>query len=281
MDIKRGDVVALIGPNGIGKTTLLNMLLDKIKGQGLIRFGTGVRVGYYDQEQAFVDLDKTLFDEVYDAYPGMTQTEVRTALAAFMFCGDDVFKPLSSLSGGERGRVSLCKLMLGHANFLLMDEPTNHLDIFSREILEEAVRSYTGTILYVSHDRYFISSTADKIIELSSDGAVTYDGGYEYYLEKRQEARETHQSHGDDGTVSKVDYKQRKESESNARKKAARIQRLEEEIAKCEDMIRRLDERMMDDEIATDAERAQEMYREKVEVEEKLAQLFAEWEEIA
>ena len=276
-DIYRGDVVALIGPNGVGKTTLLNMLLGHVKGSGLIRFGAGVRIGYYDQEQAFDEPEKTLFDEVYDAYPGLTHTEVRTSLAAFMFCGDDVFKAVGTLSGGEKGRLSLCKLMLGHSNFLLMDEPTNHLDIFSREILEEAVRGYTGTILYVSHDRYFINSTADKIIELNANGAVLYDGGYDYYLEKRQDM-EAYEALA--LKASKTDYLIRKETESGERKKAARITRLEKEIAEAEAEITKLDEKLMSDEIATDAGAAQAVYAEKVALDKKVQILFDEWESL-
>ncbi|MCL2703769.1 MAG: ATP-binding cassette domain-containing protein [Defluviitaleaceae bacterium] len=279
MDIYRGEVVALIGPNGVGKTTLLNMLLGRVKGKGLIRLGAGVRIGYYDQEQAFSSAEKTVYDEVYDSYPGMTQTEVRTALAAFMFCGDDVFKKVGTLSGGEKGRVSLCRLMLGHSNFLLMDEPTNHLDIFSREILEETVRGYTGTILYVSHDRYFISSTADKIIELSADGAVTYDGGYEYYLEKRQDAAVLEASN-DSVSSSKSDYLRRKETGSGERKRAARIARLEKEIGEGEAVLKSLEERLMSDAVATDAAAAQAVYAEKVTVEMRIHALYEEWNEL-
>lgn len=279
MRIFRGEVVALVGPNGVGKTTLLNMLLGHISGEGHINLGVGVKIGYYDQEQAFLDPEKTIFSEIYDAYPGMTQTDVRTALAAFLFCGDDVFKTLSSLSGGEKGRVSLCKLMLGDSNFLLMDEPTNHLDIFSREILEESIRGYTGTVLYVSHDRYFISSTADKIIELGPDGAVTYEGGYEYYLEKREQ-RAHPGAQKADISDQKSDYIRRKESASEERKRAARLSRLEKEIAEMEEAVKVLDERLMDEAVATDAAAAQAVYGEKAALEERLDALYDEWGEL-
>jgi ATP-binding cassette subfamily F protein 3 len=197
-----------------------------------------------------------------------------------MFCGDDVFKTVGALSGGEKGRLSLCKLMLGHSNFLLMDEPTNHLDIFSREILEEAVRGYTGTILYVSHDRYFISSTADKIVELSAGGAVVYDGGYEYYLEKRQEAQ-TDANGVNEPSATKTDYLRRKETESGERKRTARIARLEREIAEGEAALGMLDERLMSDAVATDAEAAQAVYAEKVALESKIHGMYEEWNDLS
>ncbi|MCL2407157.1 MAG: ABC-F family ATP-binding cassette domain-containing protein [Defluviitaleaceae bacterium] len=278
-DLKRGDVAALIGPNGVGKTTLLNILLGNLRGGGIFRLGMGVRIGYYDQEMEFPDPEKTIFDEIYDAYPDMAQTDIRTALAAFLFVGDDVFKSLGSLSGGERGRVQLCKLMQGHANLLLMDEPTNHLDIFSREVLEEAVRNYTGTVLYVSHDRYFISSTADKIIELNKNGAITYDGGYEYFLEKRVEQ----DADKSDGVISsaKNDYQQRKESEAAERKRLARIAKIEMEIVRLEAEVAEYDKRLAADEVATNAAAAMAVYAEKEAVEATLNALLVEWEELA
>ncbi|MDR1703359.1 MAG: ABC-F family ATP-binding cassette domain-containing protein [Clostridiales bacterium] len=276
-DIYRGEVVALIGLNGVGKTTLLNCLLGRISYGGLIRLGAGVRIGYYDQEQSGLHPGKTVFNEIYDAYPHMKEQEIRTNLAAFMFCGDDVFKAVESLSGGEKGRLSLCKLMLGKANFLLMDEPTNHLDIFSREILEEAVRSYTGTVLYVSHDRYFISSTADKVIELTPTGAVTYNGGYDYYLEKRAERAETPEEREETATESKSDWLRRKDEESRERKRQTRSKRLESDIAAAEERIKMLDARLALPEVATDAQAAQACYEERAGLEERLHKMYEEW----
>lgn len=283
LDIKRGEVVALIGPNGVGKTTLFNMLLGKLRGKGLIRLGAGVRIGYYDQEQKLIADDKTIFDEIYDAYPAMSQTDIRTALAAFMFCGDDVFKRIGALSGGEKGRVSLAKLMLGYANFLLLDEPTNHLDIFSREILEEAIRNYTGTILYISHDRYFINATADRVAELSPFGLTSYDGGYDYYLEKK--AMEIAANGGDNrkqapDSSAKADWLRKKDEESRERKRLSRTKKLEEEIARSEDAIKEVNRRLATEEVATNAAMAQEAYAEKVRLEDYVQALYVEWHEL-
>ena len=182
--LKKGEKVCLIGPNGIGKTTLFKILLNQLDyDEGSFRLGTNVKISYYDQEQQNISYDKTIIDEISDAYPSLTLGEIRNILAAFLFTGDDVFKKISTLSGGERGRVSLCKMMLSEGNFLLLDEPTNHLDLLSKEILEDAINGYTGTILYISHDRYFINKTASKILELSL-GVTEYLGNYDYYLEK-------------------------------------------------------------------------------------------------
>ncbi|MBR2382260.1 MAG: ABC-F family ATP-binding cassette domain-containing protein, partial [Anaerotignum sp.] len=187
-DVKRSDKVAIIGPNGVGKSTLFRMLLKEVSSDsGLIRFGTNVFVGYYDQEQAKLDETKTIFEEISDSYPTLTQGQIRNMLAAFVFTGDDVFKPISALSGGEKGRVSLAKIMLSKANTLMLDEPTNHLDMFSKEVLESAINRYEGTCIYISHDRYFINKTAEKILELTPTGVILYNGNYDYYLEKKAE----------------------------------------------------------------------------------------------
>ena len=205
IDIKRGDKTAIVGPNGIGKSTLLKILLGKAqKSSGEIRFGTNVNVGYYDQEQHNFDESKTIFQEISDTYPDMTNGEIRSVLAAFVFTGDDVFKVISSLSGGEKGRVSLAKIMLSKANFLILDEPTNHLDIYSKEILESAINNYEGTVLYVSHDRYFINKTALKVLEMSKEGITEYLGNYDYYIEKKNTAKREEELFSQKETVAEV-----------------------------------------------------------------------------
>ncbi|MDR1664361.1 MAG: ABC-F family ATP-binding cassette domain-containing protein [Clostridiales bacterium] len=285
-EMKKGDRTALIGPNGIGKTTLFKILVGELAPlSGKVREGVHVRVGYYDQEmQLRSDEDKTVFQELADTYPKLTQTEIRNVLAAFVFTGDDVFKPVSALSGGERGRVSLAKIMLGGANFLILDEPTNHLDMFSKEILEEALRDFPGTVLYISHDRYFINNTATRVLELTPEGLTAYLGNYDYYIEKKKELKNPlpQAVAGGDTAVQKLsdkdEYLRKKETESEARKQKTRLARLEAEIASAETRTAEIDGLLSRDEYACDARAAAELYAEKTALEEKLLGLYAEWE---
>jgi len=279
IDIKKGDKTALIGANGTGKTTLLKILVGQLTPQsGHIRPGVNVRIGYYDQNTA-LDNKKTIFQELADSYPRLTQTAIRSTLAAFMFIGDDVFKPIATLSGGERGRVQLAKIMLTGANFLVLDEPTNHLDIFSKEILEEALRDFTGTLLYISHDRYFINNTANKILDLTPTALATYNGNYDYYTEKKSE-QENHPPTPLTKEPQKLDYRQRKEEESRQRKAAARLERIEKTILETEAHITHLEAKLSTDEIGRDAEKANEIFSEKTKLEENLAELYDEWEDL-
>ena len=289
-DVKRSDKVAIIGPNGVGKSTLFRMLLKEVSSDsGLIRFGTNVFVGYYDQEQAKLDETKTIFEEISDSYPTLTQGQIRNMLAAFVFTGDDVFKPISALSGGEKGRVSLAKIMLSKANTLMLDEPTNHLDMFSKEVLESAINRYEGTCIYISHDRYFINKTAEKILELTPTGVILYNGNYDYYLEKkaeraRNEAEKALQN--PQTTVAPVqpisetknDWLKQKEQQAAERKLANKIKKIETEIEETENAIAKADEDMAA--CGTDFNRANEIFETKTELEEKLEKLYEEWEEL-
>ena len=242
MEIKRGEKVALIGKNGTGKTTILKIINKYLAADtGKIALGAKVRIGYYDQEQQVLHDEKTIFQEISDAYPALTHTRIRTLLAAFLFTGDDVFKRIGSLSGGEKGRVSLAKLMLSNANFLILDEPTNHLDLYSKEILEDAISNYEGTVFYVSHDRYFINKTATRILDLTDKGLINYKGDYDYYLEKKEEGlivpdsasiQKTETAASSASTTnSKEDWKQKKEAEREARKRANDLKKSETRIA--------------------------------------------------
>lgn len=281
-DIKKGEKVALIGPNGIGKTTLFRIILSKLEPvSGSIKLGSNVVIGYYDQEQSDLNLNKTIFDEISDTYPDLTVTQIRNVLAAFVFTGDDVFKTIDTLSGGEKGRVALAKIMLSKANFLILDEPTNHLDINSKEILEQALKSYEGTVLYISHDRYFINSTAQKIIELTKDKAVTYLGNYDYYMEKLEENKTEEKTQETvTETENKIDWKKQKEIQAQQRKKENQIKKLENEISETEDKITELDELLATEEVYTNSMRSREVYEEKEALEEKLMTLYEEWENI-
>ena len=291
-DVKRSDKVAIIGPNGVGKSTLFRMLLKEVSSDsGLIRFGTNVFVGYYDQEQAKLDESKTIFEEISDSYPTLTQGQIRNMLAAFVFTGDDVFKPISALSGGEKGRVSLAKIMLSKANTLMLDEPTNHLDMFSKEVLESAINRYEGTCIYISHDRYFINKTAEKILELTPEGVILYNGNYDYYLEKkaeraRNEAEKALQNNQKATTAApakpfsetKNDWLKQKEQQAAERKLANKIKKIEAEIEETENAIAKADEDMAA--CCTDFSKANEIFAEKTKLEEKLEKLFEEWEEL-
>lgn len=280
-EIKKGERVALVGANGIGKTTLFRIILDNIKADsGEIKLGANVVIGYYDQEHATLNVNKTIFDEISDTYPKLTMLEIRNALAAFVFTGDDVFKPVSALSGGEKGRVALAKIMLSNANFLILDEPTNHLDLNSKEILEKALSQYEGTILYISHDRYFINNTATRILEMTPEGINNYLGNYDFYLEKKIAVKENDKIQPVMKTVSKNDWKKQKEEQAQQRKKENAIKKLEEEITLCEEKIQQLDNELSKPEIATNASRATELFNEKQELDEKLLLLYEKWEEI-
>lgn len=287
MDIKRGEHVAIIGDNGTGKTTILKIINDLVPADsGTITLGTNVHIGYYDQEHHVLHPDKTLFDEISDEYPSLTGTQIRNTLAAFLFTGDDVFKLIRDLSGGERGRVSLAKLMLSESNFLILDEPTNHLDIASKEILEDAVNAYEGTVLYVSHDRYFINRTASRILELSDGQLTGFLGNYDYYLEKKNGDL----PNGDlavKNTVSKTpappsegmqDWKAQKELQAKQRKKENDIRKCEEEIAKLEEKDKQLDNEMALPENATNVAKLQELTKEKESISARLEELYEKWE---
>lgn len=289
IDIKRGEKTAIVGPNGIGKSTLLKILLGKAeKTTGEIKWGTNVHVGYYDQEQHNFNENNTIFQEISDTYPEMTNGEIRNVLAAFVFEGDDVFKLISSLSGGEKGRISLAKIMLSKANCLILDEPTNHLDIFSKEILENAINNYEGTVLYVSHDRYFINKTATKIIELSKDGVKEYLGNYDYYIEKKNTAKreemlfgeKTHQPEKQEISETKLSYQEQKEQQAKERKLKNQIKKLETEIEETEVKIQALEEELMKPEIATDADKARDFFDQKTDLETHLNELYDKWESI-
>lgn len=293
-EIKRGERVALIGDNGTGKTTLLkiiNGLLDADAGKYIL--GTKVQIGYYDQEHHVLHLEKTIFEEISDTYPTLTETQIRNMLAAFLFTGDDVYKRISSLSGGERGRVSLAKLMLSEANFLILDEPTNHLDIASKEILEEALNSYTGTVLYVSHDRYFINQTATRILDLTRQSVVNYIGDYDYYLEKKDELTEKYAPAipgAGDGTsaelsagasASRLSWQQQKEEQARKRRQENELKKTEMQIEELETRDRAIDEELSLPEVGFDVARCSALSKEKAEIAEKLEALYEKWEELA
>ena len=291
--IKRGERVALIGNNGTGKTTMLKILNDLIPADsGTFTLGSKVQIGYYDQEHHVLHPEKTIFEEISDAYPTLTETEIRNMLAAFLFTNDDVFKLISSLSGGERGRVSLAKLMLSEANFLILDEPTNHLDIASKEILEEALNSYTGTVLYVSHDRYFINQTATRILELTNQAVVNYIGDYDYYLEKKEELTEkyapiqqTEETASDEAAPAasegKLTWQQQKEEQARKRKQEAELKKTEQRIEELETRDREIDETLVLPDVCTNVGRCAELSREKDKIQAELEELYEKWETLA
>ncbi len=287
-EIHRGEHVALIGSNGTGKSTLLKILNGVVTpDEGSFTYGTNVEIGYYDQEMQVLSGEKTIFEEISDDYPGMNNTEIRTRLAAFLFTGDDVFKRIDDLSGGERARVSLCKLMLSRANLLFLDEPTNHLDIASREILESAVRAYEGTVFYVSHDRYFINRTASRILDLTCGTLLNYIGNYDYYLEKKEDVEraglgeETAAAGVRQETASKLDWKAQKEEESRRRRQKSEIARLEEEIERLESRDREIDALFDDAAVMSDADRLTALSLEKDEIAGKLEKAYGRWEALS
>ena len=309
-EIKRGERIAVIGNNGTGKTTLLKIINGLILADaGEIRLGAKVHIGYYDQEHQVLHMDKTLFQEIQDTYPNMNNTQIRNTLASFLFTGDDVFKLIKDLSGGERGRVSLAKLMLSDANFLLLDEPTNHLDITSKEILESALNRYTGTVLYVSHDRYFINRTATRILDLTGQSFVNYIGNYDYYLEKKEDVEAaffagrgseapksalgrpadagtgassgTAASSSASDTGAKLDWKAQKEEQARIRKRQNELKKTEDAIHQLETRDSEINELLALEEVYTDVSRLMELNKEKDSISEKLEKLYELWEALA
>ena len=285
--IKRGERVALIGNNGTGKTTILkilNGLLDADSGS--FTLGARVQIGYYDQEHHVLHPEKTLFEEISDAYPDLDNTTIRSTLAAFLFTGDDVFKRIADLSGGERGRVSLAKLMLSEANFLILDEPTNHLDIVSKEILEQALNRYTGTVLYVSHDRYFINTTATRILDLTGGVLVNYIGNYDYYPEKHDiltpsSSVESKAAQEEEPSAAKLDWKQQKEEQARQRKRENDLKKTEEEIFQLESRDEEINELMTHEDIYTNVAECQKLHQEQEELKKRLETLYEQWEALA
>ena len=290
--VKRGEKVAIIGNNGTGKTTILKIINSVIEADaGSFTLGSKVHIGYYDQEHHVLHMEKTLFEEIADDYPTLTNTEIRNTLAAFLFTGDDVFKQIKDLSGGERGRVSLAKLMLSEANFLILDEPTNHLDIVSKEILEHALNQYTGTVLYVSHDRYFINQTASRILDLTGNTLVNYIGNYDYYLEKREEltriyAPETSVSSVEQSTAAAIassgkdEWQKRKEEQARERKRQNDLKKTEDQIQKLEARNQEIDDQMCLESVYTDVAKCMELNKEKTENANKLEALYEVWESL-
>ncbi len=288
-DIHRGERAAIIGKNGTGKTTLLKILCElEAADSGIAKLGTNVEIGYYDQEHNVLHDDKTIFDEIHDDYPDLNNTRIRNVLAAFLFTGDDVYKKISLLSGGEKGRVSLAKLMLSKANFLLLDEPTNHLDIESKEILEEALNQYTGTVLYVSHDRYFINKTATRIMELTEHKLLSYQGNYSYYLEKKETMEKIYLDAVDPSSPeqkteseAKINWKEQKEREAYRRKIENNYKNAENKIQDLEEQIEKVDEETALPEYASDVAKLTELTRKKDALEAELNTALTEWETYA
>lgn len=284
-EIKRGEHVAIIGDNGTGKTTILKIINGLVDADsGMIKLGTNVHIGYYDQEQHNLTDENALFEEIANSYPNMTNTKIRNTLAAFMFTGEDVFKRVSDLSGGEKGRLSLAKLMLSEANLIILDEPTNHLDMASKEILENAINNYTGTVLYVSHDRYFINQTASRILELTNTKLINYLGNYDYYEEKKEELTATFAPKEEKAKAEKTtssnkqDYLERKAEAARIRKLKNDISKVEEKIKKYEDRLNELDEMVADPSVSTNSAKLNEIGKEQNEISDKLDKLMEEWE---
>ncbi len=296
-EIKRGEHVAVIGDNGTGKTTLLKILNHVLPADsGSFTLGTNVKIGYYDQEHHVLHMEKSIFDEISDDYPSLTNTQIRSMLAAFLFTGDDVYKRIGDLSGGERGRVSLAKLMLSEANFLILDEPTNHLDITSKEILERALNDYTGTLLYVSHDRYFINQTATRILDLVNQTFVNYIGNYDYYMEKKEELTAAYSTGTSNGSKSfgapgatsvsgqitegRLSWQEQKEAQARERKRQNDLKKTEARITDLEERDSAIDTLMLQEEIFTNSVKCQELANEKAQIAEELEQLYDLWEEL-
>ncbi len=303
MSIKKGDKVALVGPNGVGKTTVFRMLLGKMEPtSGSFRLGSNVMIGYYDQEHSTLDTSHTIMEEIQSAFPELKNGEIRNVLAAFLFTGEDVFKPISTLSGGERGRVALAKIMLSKANFLILDEPTNHLDILSKEILESAILNYEGTVLYVSHDRYFINQTASKIVEMSSTGTKEYLGDYDYYIEKKKELSATLDTSLDTNvpkhlsamsstssatpssepvSSAKLDRQKQKEEQARVRRIQNQLAKIEEAISEAEERVSYIDQQLCLEEVYSDFEKSKDFLQEKESLSEKITALYEEWETLS
>ena len=281
-DLRRGEKAALIGANGTGKTTILKLILGLLDADaGEIRTGTGVRIGYFDQEQKNLHPALTLYEEIAQAYPKLTQTQIRNTLAAFLFTGEDVFKKVSELSGGERGRLEMALLMLSGANFLLLDEPTNHLDMISKEVLEDVLRSYDGTLLYVSHDRYFINRTADRVLELSDGTLTNYLGNYDDYLEKRQEKEAASPAALPASSEGKRSWQQAKSEQAARRKKENELKKAEETVEALEEKKAALEAQLMKPENASDAGKLSQITQELSGTQEALAGAYERWEQLA
>lgn len=293
-DIKRNERVAIIGENGTGKTTILKIINGLLSADnGTVTLGAKVHIGYYDQEHQLLNMEKTIFDEISDAYPTLTNTEIRNMLAAFLFTGDDVFKLVSDLSGGERGRLSLAKLMLSEANFLILDEPTNHLDMDSKEILENALNNYEGTVLFVSHDRYFINTVATRILDLENGLLVNYTGNYDYYMEKHSHLSDIALAQNAEDAVikeakvtstsaeGKADWQTMKAKQAEERKRQNELNKIENEISEIEDRITFLDNEMTKEEIFTSVSKCMEIHKEQTTLKEKLDRLYERWEELS
>ena len=287
LEIKKGDKVALVGPNGVGKTTIFRMILDQMAPtSGTLKLGTNVAVGYYDQEHSTLDPTHTIIEEIQNAFPELKNGEIRNVLAAFLFTNEDVFKTIGSLSGGEKGRVALAKIMLSKANFLILDEPTNHLDILSKEILESAILNYEGTVLYVSHDRYFINQTASKIIEMSRMGTQEYLGDYDYYIEKKKELNATISntptaSVSSETATNKMDWQKQKEEQARVRRIQNQMAKLEESITEAEEKIAAIDAQLCLEEVYSNYDKSNLLLTEKEALTESIGKYYEEWESLS
>lgn len=284
LDIYRGEKVALIGANGIGKSTLFKIIMNEITPlSGDIKFGTNVNVSYFHQEQKTLNLDNTIIDEIWEDNKQLTQTSLRTMLGAFLFEGEEVFKKISTLSGGERARVAILKLILSNANLLLLDEPTNHLDIDSKEVLEEALSSYTGTIFTISHDRYFLNTVVDKVLVLDENGITEYLGNYDYYIEKKKQVQEMNTVEViEEKTKTQLKEEKRKEREQREAEKKNRVKRqnIEKEIEETEAKIEEMDVLLCQEEVYSNPEKSKDVSLQKASLEEKLSALYEEWESL-